>query len=116
MAEAARHIPINKETDGVEILCKAEDVPEDEPLRVVLADDHAVAVYRWEGGFYCTDDLCSHGEASLSEGYVEKGQIFCPFHMGSFCIRTGEPRAAPCSVAIRAYDVTESDGVLSITR
>lgn len=116
MAEAARHIPINKETGGVEILCKADDVPEDEPLRVVLADDHAVAVYRWEGGFFCTDDLCSHGEASLSEGYVEKGQIFCPFHMGSFCIRTGEPRAAPCSVAIRAYAVTESDGVLSITR
>jgi len=100
----------------VETLCRADDIPADEPLRVVLADGHAVSVYRWEGGYYCTDDLCSHGEASLSEGYVENGQIFCPFHMGSFCIRTGEPRAAPCSVAIRAYVVSESDGMLAITR
>lgn len=102
--------------ESVETLCRADDVPADEPLRVVLPDDHAVSVYRWDGGFFCTDDLCSHGEASLSEGYVENGQIFCPFHMGSFCIRTGAPRAAPCSVPIRAYAVTESGGILSISR
>lgn len=97
-------------------LCRASDVPADEPLQVVLDDGHALAVYRWNDGFYCTDDLCSHGEASLAEGYVENGQIFCPFHMGSFCISTGEPRAAPCSVPIRAYAVTEQDGELRIER
>ena len=104
------------EDECVQTLCKVEDVLKDEPLRVVLADDHAVSVYRWEGRFYCTDDLCSHGEASLSEGYVEGGQIFCPYHMGSFCISTGEPRAAPCSEPIRAYAVTERAGELWIER
>lgn len=97
-------------------LCKAADVPADEPLRVVLDDGNAVAVYAWNGGYYCTDDLCSHGEASLAEGYVENGEIFCPFHMGSFCISTGEPRAAPCSVPINAYAVHERDGWLLIER
>lgn len=97
-------------------VCRAEDVPSDEPLRVVLPDDHAVAVYLWEGQYYCTDDLCSHGEASLAEGFVEDGEIFCPFHMGSFCISTGEPRAAPCSVPVRAYAVTVEDGMLLIER
>ncbi len=97
-------------------LCRVEDVPADEPLRVVLPDDHAVAVYLWEGRYFCTDDLCSHGEASLAEGYVDDAQIFCPFHMGSFCISTGEPRAAPCSVPIRAYDVIEREGLLFIER
>lgn len=100
----------------MQTLCRTEDVPEDEPLRVVLPDGHAVAVYRWEGAYYCTDDLCSHGEASLSEGYVEDGEIVCPFHMGSFCIRSGEPRTAPCSVPISAYLVTELGGELLITR
>ena len=116
MADAATQLTINPEDEGVETLCRVEDVPADEPLRVVLADDHAVAVYRWEGSFYCTDDLCSHGEASLAEGYVEGGQVFCPFHMGSFCISTGEARAAPCSEPIRAYAVTERDGELFIER
>ena len=86
-------------------VCKAEDVPLDEPLQVVLDDGHALAVYAWEGAYYCTDDICSHGEASLAEGYVENGEIFCPFHMGSFCISTGDPRAAPCSEPVRAYRV-----------
>lgn len=95
-------------------LCKVEDVPADEPLRVVLPNGHAVAVYSWEGAYYCTDDLCSHGEASLSEGYVEKGEIVCPYHMGSFCIITGEPRAAPCSIPITAYTVIYRDGELLI--
>lgn len=116
MTDTASTMTKNPENEGVQILCRIEDVPADEPLRVVLPDDHAVAVYRWEGGFFCTDDLCSHGEASLAEGYVEDGQIFCPFHMGSFCISTGEPLAAPCSEPIRAYAVTERDGVLSIER
>ncbi|MCP5379285.1 MAG: non-heme iron oxygenase ferredoxin subunit [Novosphingobium sp.] len=116
MTDAAIVMITKREDEIVQTLCRAEEVPADEPLRVVLPDDHAVAVYRWEGGFYCTDDLCSHGEASLSEGFVEEGQIFCPFHMGSFCISTGEPRAAPCSEPIRAYAVTERDGVLLIER
>ncbi|WP_417595054.1 non-heme iron oxygenase ferredoxin subunit [Parasphingorhabdus sp.] len=100
----------------MQILCKAADVPEDEPLRVELPDGHAVAVYRWEGAFFCTDDMCSHGEASLAEGYVENGEIMCPYHMGSFCIRTGEARAAPCSVDIVAYDVVEQGDELVIDR
>lgn len=116
MTDAASLMATKREDEVVQTLCRAEEVPADEPLRVVFPDDHAVAVYRWEGGFYCTDDLCSHGEASLSEGYVEEGQIFCPFHMGSFCISTGAPRAAPCSEPIRAYAVTERDGVLLIER
>jgi len=100
----------------MQILCQGADVPEDEPLRVVLQDGHAVAVYRWAGQFYCTDDTCSHGDASLAEGYVENGEIICPFHMGSFSIITGEPCAAPCSVPINAYAVSVEDGVLMIDR
>ena len=91
-------------------ICKLEDVPEGGVLRVELPDGRALAVYQWEGQFYCTDDLCSHGEASLSDGEIEDGLIVCPFHMGSFCIKTGEPRDAPCSVPIRTYRVTVSDG------
>ncbi len=98
----------------MQTLCKTEDVPLDEPLRVELENGLALAVYRWEDAYYCSDDICSHGEASLAEGYVENGEIVCPFHLGSFCIKTGEARRAPCSQDIKVYAVTERDGVLLV--
>ncbi|MFO1260872.1 MAG: non-heme iron oxygenase ferredoxin subunit [Sphingomonadaceae bacterium] len=98
----------------MQLLCKTGDVSEDEPFRVELPNGHAVAVYEWEGAYYCTDDLCSHGDASLAEGYIEDGLIVCPFHMGSFCIKTGEARAAPCFEPVKAYAVTQEEDSLFI--
>jgi nitrite reductase/ring-hydroxylating ferredoxin subunit len=98
----------------VQILCKVSDVDDEEPLKVEVADGRAFAVFKWDGQFYCVDDLCSHGEASLAEGYVEDGEIVCPYHLGSFCIHSGEARKAPCHEPIGTYSVTVVDGVLTI--
>lgn len=91
-------------------LCAAGDVAEGEVLQVDLGDGRVLAVCRWQGAPYATDDLCSHGDASLADGEIEDGQIVCPYHMGKFDIRTGEATAAPCSIAIRTYAVSEIDG------
>lgn len=91
-------------------LCAVGDIAEGEILRVDLEDGRALAVYHLEGAFYATDDLCTHGDASLAEGEIEGCNILCPFHLGSFDIRTGEPTGAPCSVALRTYAVTVEDG------
>lgn len=91
-------------------LCRADEVGEDEPKQVVLADGRALAIYRLEDGFYASDDLCTHGEASLSEGEIEGCEIVCPFHLGAFDIRTGEATRAPCSVAIRTHRVIVEGG------
>jgi nitrite reductase/ring-hydroxylating ferredoxin subunit len=58
------------------------------------------------------DDTCTHGQASLSEGTIEGDEIFCPFHMGAFSIKTGEATAPPCVSPLRTYPVrVEGDGV-----
>jgi nitrite reductase/ring-hydroxylating ferredoxin subunit len=96
-------------------ICAAEDVPEGEVRGFQIDGRPAIAVYRLEGVFYATDDLCTHGEASLADGEIEDGEIICPFHLGSFCIKTGEPRAAPCSEPIRTYPVRQEAGRLIVT-
>lgn len=96
-------------------LCAASDITEGEIIKVDLADGRSLAVYHLDGEFFATDDLCTHGEASLSEGEIEDGKILCPFHLGSFDIRTGTPAAAPCSVAIRTYAVTVENGDITLT-
>lgn len=107
-------MPDSKNTDVPHIvrLCDAASVPQAEPYKVEFTDRPAIAVYNVEGKYYATDDRCSHGEASLSEGIQEAFHILCPFHMGGFDIRTGLATAAPCHIPIRAYDVMEKDGVL----
>jgi len=95
-------------------LCPASDVPLCEVRRVELADGREIAIYHLDDGFHATDDLCSHGEAFLSDGEIEDGQIVCPYHMGAFDIRTGEATMAPCHIPIRSYRVTEDGGELFI--
>lgn len=96
----------------VTVLCDVADVPENGILRVVVAGYPPLAVYNLDGVFFVTEDVCSHGEASLSAGFIEGGCIVCPLHFGSFDIRTGAPVDPPCSREIEIYAVTEQNGRL----
>lgn len=71
----------------------------------VSAGGTPVALFLTDGSYFALHDLCTHGEARLSDGYVEDGCIECPLHQGMFCIRTGEPRQAPVTEAVRRYEV-----------
>lgn len=74
-----------------------------------------LAVYHVEGEFYVTDDQCTHGPGSLSEGFLEGHMIECDFHAGCFDIRTGEVTAPPCYVPIRIYAVSVENGRVLIS-
>ena len=71
-----------------------------------------IAVYNLDGVFFATDDTCTHGDASLSEGDIEGEEVICPFHMGSFNIRTGEAVQGPCVAPVRSYPVRVEDNML----
>jgi len=85
--------------------CNISDVSEEEPYCFAVSTEKNVAIYKIEEEFFCTDDLCTHGNASLSEGFADEGIIECPFHGGAFNIRTGEPASYPCIKALRTYAV-----------
>ncbi|MBB43543.1 MAG: (2Fe-2S)-binding protein [Rhodospirillaceae bacterium] len=87
-------------------LCKKEDVPEDEGLKVEI-NDLTLAVFHVESVFYVMDDVCSHGPGSLSEGFLEGYEIECDFHAGSFDIRTGEVMRPPCMIPQKIYKVLD---------
>ncbi|WP_243050359.1 non-heme iron oxygenase ferredoxin subunit [Dyella sp. RRB7] len=92
-------------------LCAAEDLADGEIRRGTLPSGHAVAIYNVNGQFFVTDDVCSHGEASLSEdGSLDGFEVECSWHYGRFDIRTGEPCAMPCEHAIRCFPVKIEDG------
>ena len=91
-------------------LCAGADVPATEPLQVIIEGYPPLAVYRVDGSYYVTHDTCTHGNASLAEGYQDGEIIECPFHGGAFNIKTGEATEFPCVEALKTYAVVERDG------
>jgi nitrite reductase/ring-hydroxylating ferredoxin subunit len=90
-------------------LCRTTDVEEGGALRVAAAG-LVFAVFNVDGTFFVTDDACTHGPGSLSEGYVDGEVVECNFHGGQFNVRTGEVVSPPCMVPVRSYHVTVEDG------
>jgi MocE subfamily Rieske [2Fe-2S] domain protein len=78
---------------------------EDEDVEQVKVGPLAIAVYRAEGGFYATQDLCTHERAYLSDGVVIDCVVECPFHQGRFDVRTGRALGAPVTVPLKTYPV-----------
>jgi anthranilate 1,2-dioxygenase ferredoxin subunit len=99
--------------DGWQALGALEDFTEGEPVAVV-AGEKPVAIFRLGDEVFALHDLCTHGHARLSDGFVEDGCVECPLHQGLFDIRSGAPRCAPVTEAVRRYPIRIVDGKVEI--
>ncbi len=81
-----------------------DDYSEGEPQARVAADK-PIAVFRLGDEVFALHDLCTLGLARLSDGFVEDDCIECPLHQGLFDIRTGAPRCAPVTQAVRRHPI-----------
>lgn len=90
-----------------------EDFVEDEPVAVV-AGNKPIAMFRLGEDMFALHDLCTHGHARLSEGFVEDGCVECPLHQGLVDIRTGTPKCAPIVEAVRSYPVRVIAGKVEV--
>ena len=86
-----------------------DDVPADDVIGVVVAG-RDIALYNAGGEIFATDNICTHGQARLCEGFLEGHEIECPLHQGRFDVRTGQPTCAPVTEAIRSYPVRIESG------
>lgn len=89
------------------------EIPEGESRRCHF-EGREVALFHVEGCIYATQDECTHGRASLADGYLIGDEVECPLHQGMFNVRTGAVTGAPCIQALRTYGVTVKDGVIHL--
>lgn len=93
----------------------AAELFEGEIKNATLPNGTRIALYNLNGGYYATDDTCTHENASLSEeGMVEGANVICGWHFCGFDIASGAATASPCSDSIRTYPVSIVDGVLHV--
>ena len=90
-------------------LCKVGDVGVGEARRIEAAG-LTVAVYNLDGEFFVTDDHCTHGPGSLSEGFIDGDLVECNFHQGVFNILTGAVVQPPCMVPVKTYRTVVENG------
>ena len=99
------------EGNWIDVLAVA-DLPADDVVGVRVAG-RDIALYTAGEAVYATDNLCTHGQARLCDGFLEGHEIECPLHQGKFDVRDGRPTCAPVTVALRSYAVKrEGDRVL----
>ena len=77
---------------------------DDEALAVAVGEIR-IALYRSEGEYFATENVCTHAFALLSDGFLEDGCIECPLHQARFDIRTGKALCAPATQDVRTYPV-----------
>lgn len=93
-------------------ICALADLAPGKALRVKIAD-HAIAIIRTPAGdVKALDDKCSHGEISLSEGFVDNETIECWAHGAKFDLNTGKPLSLPAYEPVSTYEVIiENDDI-----
>lgn len=91
-------------------LCRLDEVAPGVPLRVEPEGLPPLAVYNVDGEIFVTDDTCTHGNASLADGYLEGDEIECPWHSGRFCVRDGRATSLPAAQPVRTWAVEIEDG------
>jgi nitrite reductase/ring-hydroxylating ferredoxin subunit len=80
------------------------EVPEG-TTRLVEVNGNDVCLYNLGGTIYATQDMCTHAEASLADGFIDGDAIECPLHQALFDIRTGKVLHPPATANLRVYPV-----------
>ncbi|NLB46304.1 MAG: non-heme iron oxygenase ferredoxin subunit [Microbacteriaceae bacterium] len=82
---------------------------QDQAVRVVLDGVPIAIVLDGDGEIHAIGDTCTHGAISLSEGFVEDGELECLAHGSAFSLTTGKPRNLPAFEPVPVY-IVEIDG------
>lgn len=86
-------------------VCALADLTVNEPKKVMV-DGAPIALVRDESDtVFALGDTCSHGEISLSEGFVEDGTLECWAHGSKFSLVTGQPVTLPAFQPVPVYAV-----------
>lgn len=88
-------------------IASASQIPNDGmmPVRVGQRD---IALYKVDGELYATDNICTHANAYLTDGWLEEGIVECPLHGGRFDVKTGFGLCPPITCNLRSHQVRVS--------
>jgi 3-phenylpropionate/trans-cinnamate dioxygenase ferredoxin component len=96
------------------MLLRVCGISELSPGEVKRIEEPAIAVFNVAGTFYAISDICTHAEASLSEGTVDGETVECPLHGACFDLRTGEALTPPAVDPVQTFPVVIQEDTIYV--
>ena len=94
-------------------ICAVDDLDVNEALRIEVEGLAIALVKDSSGTVHAIGDTCTHGDISLSEGFVEGETLECWAHGSAFSLKTGRPLNLPAYEPVPVYEVViDGDDVL----
>jgi 3-phenylpropionate/trans-cinnamate dioxygenase ferredoxin component len=87
-------------------VCALSDLVQDEAQRFEIDGVPMAVVLDSSGEVHAIGDVCTHGDISLSDGFVEDDTLECWAHGSAFSLRTGRPLNLPAYEPVPVYTVT----------
>lgn len=89
----------------MEAVCKYSDLEVNRAKRFVVSGQPIAVVRDANGDVFAIGDTCTHGDISLSDGFVEDDALECWAHGSKFNLRTGKPLNLPAFEPVPVYRV-----------
>ena len=88
---------------------------EGKPVRIEK-NGEAICVARVGSEVFAIGDVCSHSDASLSEGDISNYKIECWLHGAEFDLRSGEAMTPPAVEALETFEVRRDGDTVTISQ
>lgn len=84
---------------------KVSEIPEGQMKGVLVQGKPLVICHVEKNGIYVVDDVCTHDNGSLSDGWLEGTAVECPRHGARFDVTSGKVICLPAAMPILSYPV-----------
>lgn len=99
---------------AAEKVCAVSDLTLNQAKKVVVGGVPIALVLDAAGEVHAIGDTCTHGDISLSEGFVEDGTLECWAHGSKFELSSGKPLTLPAFEPVPVFVVDVVDGDIHI--
>ena len=106
--------PAASNEDGWHVVGLSTQLFAEKPCHGTHIENVRIGLFFVEGEVYALDDICTHGNALLTDGELEDFEIECPLHAGVFDIRSGKATGSPATRSARRHKTRIDDGWLSV--
>lgn len=102
-------------------MCDLKDVDNNSMKRIVVGsgnDSSKYCVINIENDIYVIDDVCSHADFSLSQGFLDgkSKEVECPKHSAVFDVETGEAKCLPATKPVETFKAIVEDGKIFVDK
>ena len=77
-------------------------------------NEKKILLSNFEDNIRATDLICTHANADLSTGFLNKQGIRCPLHLSVFDLDSGKPQNLPAELPLNVYNVKINDGQIYV--